>query len=99
MACIGVLSLGRRPKAAFALSPQERGEGENYFHTDLSASQRWPFNSLVSAGIEPLSSSGSAPSSSDALEPSARLSFGPAPSSAVVVDGLDTHSISLSDAP
>src|SRR5689334_17229598 len=81
---------------------QERGEGENkraYFHTDLSASQRWPFNSLVSASIEPLSFSGSPPSSSPVEESSVTLSFGPEPSSAVVVTGLDTHSISRSDAP
>src|SRR5436853_1883164 len=68
-----------------------------YFHTDLSAFQRCPFNSLVSASIAPPSSSGSAPSSSAEPESSARLSLAPAPSSAVVVTGLDTHSISLSE--
>src|SRR5437879_13866134 len=79
--------------------PREgRGEGD-YFHTDLSASQRWPFNCFASASIEPLSSSGSAPSSSAVPESSERLSFGPVSSSAVVVTGLDTHSMSLSDVP
>ena len=69
-----------------------------YFHTDLSASQRWPLNSFASASTEPLSSFGSPPSSSP-VDSSDRFSFAPVPSSAVVITGLDIHSISLSDAP
>src|SRR5437879_2516962 len=69
-----------------------------HFHTDLSASQRWPLNSLASASTEPLSSFGSPPSSSP-VDSSDRFSFAPGPSSAVVITGLEIHSISRSDAP
>src|SRR4249920_3457512 len=69
-----------------------------YFHTDLSASQRWPLNSLASAATEPLSSFGSPPSSSPAAS-SDRFSFGPVLSSVVVITGLAIHSISRSEAP
>src|SRR3954463_16280675 len=89
----------RHPDGSEAAALPDQYELARYFHTDLSASQRWPFNSLISASIAPPSSSGSAPSSSAVPASSDRLSFGPAPSSAVVVTGLDTHSISLSAAP
>src|SRR5437879_8210781 len=69
-----------------------------YFHTLLSASQRWPLNSFASAATEPLSSFGSPPSSSP-VDSSDRFSLGPVPSSDVVITGLEIHSISLSDAP
>src|SRR5258708_525675 len=71
--------------------------GRGYFHTDLSASQRWPLNAFASASTEPLSSFGS-PSSSP-LDSSVNLSFAPAASSAVEMAGLLIHSISRSDAP
>src|SRR3954467_9386315 len=69
-----------------------------HFHTLLSTFQRWPLNSLASASTEPLSSFGSPPSSSP-VDSSDRFSFAPVPSSAVVITGLEIHSISLSDAP
>src|SRR3981189_3767139 len=72
--------------------------GNGYFQTDLSASQRWPLNSLASASTEPLSSLGSPPSSSPAAS-SVRFSLGPALSSVVVIAGLEIHSISRSEAP
>src|SRR5438552_501508 len=78
--------------------PRPRLTTRAYFQIDLSASQRWPFSSLVNASIEPLSFSGSPPSSSPAAS-SVTLSFGPEPSSAVVMTGLLTHSIRRSDAP
>src|SRR5882724_4086822 len=69
-----------------------------HFQTDLSAAQRWPLNSLASASTEPLSSSGSPPSSSP-LALSDRFSLGPAFSSVVVVTGLEIHNIRRSEAP
>src|SRR6266702_8513885 len=69
-----------------------------YFQTDLSASQRWPLNSLASASTEPLSLLGSPPSSPP-LESSERLSLGPLPSSAVEMTGLEIHSIRRSELP
>src|SRR3981081_952810 len=68
-----------------------------HFQADLSASQRWPLNSLASASTEVISSFWS-PSSS-LLGASARLSFAPVPSSAVVMAGLLIHSIRWSDPP
>src|SRR4051794_6148329 len=78
-------------------SPHAVG-GNGYFQTDLSASQRWPLNSLASASTDPLSSSGSPPSSSP-LAPSDRFSLGPGFSSVVVVTGLEIHNIRRSEAP
>src|ERR1700761_6569585 len=69
----------------------------DYFHADLSASQRWPRNSFASASTEPLSSLTSA--SSSLPDSSTRLSLAPLPSSAVVMVGLLTHSISRSEPP
>ena len=53
-----IAAMVRRVKYAFGVRSEvnpgsvERG----YFQTDLSASQRWPLNSLASASTEPLSS-------------------------------------------
>src|SRR5258705_6784241 len=82
-------------EGAFGNRPRRSKPG--YFQTDLSASQRWPFNSLASASTEPLSSFWS-PSSSP-LNSSVRLSFGPALSSVVEMTGVPTHSISRSELP
>src|ERR1700675_3406854 len=79
-------------------SRRQKSAGIGYFQTDLSASQRWPLNSLASASTEPLSSSGSPPSSSP-LALSDRFSLGPAFSSVVVVTGLEIHNINRSVAP
>src|SRR5258705_12174746 len=78
--------------------PQRRVGPPLYLHTLLSASQRWPLNSFASASTEPLSSFGSPPSSSP-VDSSDRFNLGPVPSSAVVITGLEIHSISLSDVP
>src|ERR1700676_369034 len=83
----------RCDSASIPTSRVDRG----YFQTDLSASQRWPLNSLASASTEPLSSFWS-PSSSP-LDSSVRLSFGPVVSSLVEITGLPTQSINRSDAP
>ena len=70
------LSESRALLAAASRREPLSGSGPRYFHTDLSASQRWPFSSLASASIAPPSSSGSSPSSSVELDSSARFSFG-----------------------
>src|SRR5207237_10325573 len=74
-----------------------RRRASAYFQIDVSASQRCPLSSLVSASTEPLSSFWSLSSSPE--ESSDSDSLGPADSSAVVMTGLPIHSISLSDAP
>src|SRR5438552_53110 len=80
--------------------PKAHGCGSclsGHFQADLSVSQRWPLNALASASTDALSSFWS-PSSS-LLGASARLSFAPALSSAVVMAGLLIHSIRWSEPP
>src|SRR5882672_10121136 len=86
------------PGGRAAHGPHKADAEGGYFQTDLSASQRWPLNSLASASTEPLSSLGSPPSSSPAAS-SDRFSLGPVLSSVVVTTGLETHSITRSVAP
>lgn len=69
-----------------------RGEWGPYFQTDLSAFQRCALKCFASASTAPLSSVSTSSSSPEDWS-SARLSFGPSLSSAVVVEGTPTHSI------
>src|SRR4051812_4722403 len=95
--CAGAWVLCAKAQAGVRPAPGH-GQRSAYFQTDLSASQRWPLNSLASASTEPLSSLGSPPSSAPAAS-SDRFSLGPVLSSVVDMTGLEIHSISRSEAP